>query len=80
MTGHLTRESFMRATRGQCAVECLFCNGWADDVDHVNGCPEVERISNADAIAGLRSVYAKPEGDIRAEHLRELQAARRQQL
>lgn len=56
---HPTRAGFMRAT-GRAEVRCLFCpSGFADAPDHAGGCPRRERLSTAEARAGLRAREAK---------------------
>lgn len=57
MREHSTRESFMRATGITPGAPCPTCTGYADAIDHLRGCPNGRRISNAEAIAAIRRAY-----------------------
>ena len=56
VVGHRTWVSFSLAV-GPPELPCTTCNGFADAPDHVRGCPRVERISAAQARAGLRAAF-----------------------
>lgn len=58
IVGHETRESFFRAVAPP-MLRCLYCTGFADDEQHVRGCPKREEISGAEARAGLLRAYAQ---------------------
>jgi hypothetical protein len=61
MIGYFDRISFMRAT-GCPEVRCMFCPGYADDVEHVGGCPQLTKPYTAvEAREGLRKAFSDPE-------------------
>lgn len=53
---HETFGSFYQAV---CApqLQCNFCPGFADALDHVRGCPRYEPVAAADANAGIRKAF-----------------------